>query len=63
MLEEAGLEDEVEIEVSAEGIRIRATRTPRAGWAAAAAELAERREDTLLDRVTTTAFDEAEWEW
>ena len=63
MLEEAGLEDEVELEVSAEGIRITSTRTPREGWAAAAADLAERGEDTLLDPVTSTAFDEADWEW
>ena len=63
MLEEAGLEDEVEIEVSAEGIRIRPTRTAREGWAVAAAELAERGGDALLDRVTSTAFDAADWEW
>ena len=63
MLEEAGLEDEVEIEVSPEGIRIRPTRTPREGWAVAAAELAERGGDAHLDPVTPTAFDEVDWEW
>ncbi len=63
MLEEAGLEDEVEIEVSAEGIRITPTRTAREGWAAAAAELGERGEGALLDPETATAFDETDWEW
>ena len=39
MLEEAGLEDEVELEVSPDGIRITPTRTVREGWEAAAAQL------------------------
>ena len=63
MLEEAGLEDEVEIEVSPDGLRITPTRAVREGWEAAAAQLAERGEGGLLDPETLTDFDEAEWDW
>lgn len=63
MLEEAGLEDEVEIEVSPNGLRITPTRAVREGWEAAAAQLVEHGEGGLLDAATPTDFDETEWEW
>ena len=63
MLEEAGLEDEVEIEATPAGIRITPTRTVREGWDLAAARLGERGEGGLLDAETPTDFDETEWEW
>lgn len=63
MLEEAGLEDEVEIEVSTDGLRITPTRTVREGWEAAAVQLAARGEGELLDAETPTDFDETDWEW
>ena len=63
LLEEAGLDDEVTLTVTEQGLVIESVNNPRAGWAAAAKLLHERGEDGLLDEPTPTAFDETEWEW
>lgn len=36
---------------------------PRAGWAAASAEMAATGDDALLDEPVNTRFDDEEWEW
>lgn len=63
LLEEAGLEDEVELSVIEDSIVIEAAHQTRAGWSDAARTLHEREGDELLDEVTPTRFDETEWEW
>ena len=63
LLEQAGLEGEVELHAEHGRIVIAAARAPRAGWAAAAQAMHERGEDHLLDQDTTTRFDAEEWEW
>lgn len=63
LLEQAGLEDEVELRVVDDGIIIGAARLPRADWEDAARLLHERGEDGLLDAPTPTQFDAKEWEW
>jgi antitoxin MazE len=63
LLEEAGLEDDVELRVIESGIIIENVGTPRSGWAEAAAQLSERGEDKLLDQPIPTEFDESEWTW
>lgn len=63
LLEEAQLEDEVELDVQPGRIVIRRARRPRAGWEAAARRMRQRREDSLLDPPTATRFDEKEWKW
>jgi antitoxin MazE len=63
LLEQAGLEDEVELRIVDESIVIGAARSPRAGWEEAARLLRERGEDGLLDEPTPTQFDATEWEW
>ena len=63
LLEQAGLEDEVELQVVEAGIMIRGADTPRHGWAEAAQRMGERREDGLLDEPVATVFDETEWQW
>jgi antitoxin MazE len=63
MIEEAQLEDEVELSVRDRAIVITSTREPRAGWGDAARLLHERGEDALVDAETSTAFDETEWQW
>lgn len=63
LLEQAGLEDEVELRVVEHGIVIESVRAPRAGWEEAARLVRERGEDGLLDEPTPTRFDETEWEW
>lgn len=63
MLQEAGIDGEVDLRITDEGIVIAPLRVPRAGWADDARLIRERGEDGLLDPPTPTRFDESEWEW
>ena len=62
LLEQAGLEGDVELRAEDGRIVIAASRSARAGWAEAAATLHARGEDGLLD-THTPAFDAEEWQW
>jgi len=65
VIEQCGLDDEVEMVVNNNELIIRATGTPREGWNAAFARMSELGDDQLLDRVAETppTWDEEEWEW
>lgn len=63
LLEQAGLEGEVSLRVTDEGIVIEARGHPRAGWAEAAKRVRDREDDGLVDAWQATAFDDDEWEW
>jgi len=63
LIEEAQLDNEVELQAEPGRIVIRKTTQPRAGWAAAARQMREKDEDRLLDKPTTTRFDRKEWTW
>lgn len=63
LIEQARLADEVELHAEPGRIVIRTLRQPRAGWAEAARQMRERRDDELLDPPTPTRFDDEEWEW
>lgn len=60
LLEQAGLEDEVEIRVEQGALVIAPVATPRAGWAEAAAKFGP---SGLLDAPSATRFDDEEWAW
>ncbi len=60
LLEQAGLEDEIEIRVEPGSLVITAAVSPRAGWAEAAARHAS---EGLLDAPSATRFDDEEWSW
>ena len=62
LLEQAGLEGDVELHAEQGRIVIAAVRRARAGWAEAAAELHARGEDGLVE-TPSPAFDAEEWEW
>ena len=62
LLEQAGLEGDVELHAEDGRIVIAAARTPRAGWAEAAAVMHERGEDGLIE-TPAPAFDDEEWQW
>lgn len=62
LIEEAGLEEDVELEVQGNSVVIRPATAPRAGWAEAAADLG-RSGRGLLDAETPTSFDREEWSW
>ncbi|MAE70126.1 MAG: hypothetical protein CME06_06615 [Gemmatimonadetes bacterium] len=63
LIEQVGLEEDVELEVREGEIVISPVWRPRARWADAARALAARDADLLLDQPSATLFDEEEWEW
>lgn len=62
LIEQAGLEEDVQLEVQGNTVVIRALSSTRDGWAEAAANLAETGKG-LLDPVAPTVFDREEWTW
>ena len=60
LLEEAGLSDEVDIRAEAGALIVTPVRSPRAGWADAAARYGP---SPLLDPPVHTKFDDREWSW
>ena len=63
LIEEAGLEDEVQLRIVESGLLIEGASRPRAGWEKAAQKLRAKGEDGLLDEPGPSDFDESEWEW
>ena len=64
LLEQSGLEDEVELEVRPDEIVIRAASRARADWDNAFQRMASQGDDVLLDpEVAPNEWDEREWEW
>ncbi|RIK39061.1 MAG: AbrB/MazE/SpoVT family DNA-binding domain-containing protein [Chloroflexi bacterium] len=67
LLQQLGLDEEVEVEVEAQAgqLVIRPTRSPRADWEAAFAEMAAQGDDQLLDDepLLLTEWEEHEWRW
>ena len=65
LLEQTGLVGEVEISAENDVLVIRPVKKPRAGWATAFQEMAQRGDDALLDEVapSLSGWDEGEWEW
>lgn len=63
LLEQAGLEGEVELRITESGIVIESASSPRAGWGSAASAIRDAREDGLLDQPVPTDFDDTEWTW
>jgi len=65
LLEQTGLHGDVEISVRNGALLIHPATRPRAGWAEAFKEMAERGDDALLDAEARglTRWDEDEWEW
>ena len=63
LIEEAKLNDEIDIHVREGAIIITPTMKRRSGWAEAAKLLHDRKGDQLLDPPSPTHFDENEWQW
>ena len=60
LLEQAGLNDEVDIDAAPGVLTIRPVASPRAGWAEAAAASGP---ECLLDEPSASRFDDEEWSW
>jgi antitoxin MazE len=64
-LDQAGLHDDVEIEVRGSEIVVRTLRRARDGWREAFRRMAANGDDALLDAdaPALSSWDEREWEW
>lgn len=62
-IEEAGLKEEVELEVKRDRLVLHSAARPRAGWDKAFAGMAARGDDASLLPAMSTAWDEREWRW
>jgi antitoxin MazE len=64
LLEQTGLDGEVEIEAQQNSLLIRSARKPRDGWSKAFREMAVAGDDRIIDEVPNlSSFDKDEWEW
>ena len=65
LLEQTGLEGDVEIKPEHGSLVIRPLRKPRTGWAAAFQKRTRRTDDRLLDGdpPALSRWDEEQWEW
>jgi antitoxin MazE len=63
IITQAGLTEEVELDVRDGTVVIARAARPRTGWADAAEEMHARDDDRLLDPPIPTHFDEKEWTW
>jgi antitoxin MazE len=65
LLEQAGIEGDVEVEVDGNALVLRAVKKgPRKGWEKAFQVMSERGDDGLLDsKSVASAWDQEEWEW
>ena len=65
LLEQAGIENEVEIEADGNALVLRSVKkAPRQGWGQAFEQMAEHGDDQLLDAERMiTQWEQDEWEW
>jgi antitoxin MazE len=63
LLEQSGIQAEVEIEVQGDHLTIRTASRLRSGWDEVFAAMSKQNDDVLLDEVSTTDWDQVEWEW
>lgn len=63
LIKDAGLEDEVDIQLRDRSIVITSTKKLRAGWSESAKLLHDRKQDSLIDSPRRTQFDKTEWQW
>jgi antitoxin MazE len=63
LIKDAGLEDEVDIQLRDRSIVITSTKKLRAGWSESAKLLHDRKQDSLIDSPSRTQFDKTEWRW
>ena len=64
LLEQTGLDGEVDIQARQTSLVIRPGRKPREGWSKAFREMARFGDDQLIDDIPNLSkFDKDEWEW
>ena len=63
VIEQAGLQEEIDVQVRGGAVVLSSHRQSRAGWAEAARTMRDRGDDRLVDPEARTSFDDAEWHW
>ena len=63
LLEQSGIQTEVEIDIDGDRLTIRPLPQLRVGWDEAFAAMALQKDDVLLDDVNPTDWERVEWEW
>jgi antitoxin MazE len=63
LIEQTGLDGDVEVAVRGNTLVISPARRPRAGWAEAFRTMAQHGDDRLIDEPRPTRWDEDEWRW
>jgi antitoxin MazE len=63
LIDQTGLNNEVEIAVERGRLVIRPITRPRGDWEARFREMAANGDDALLDAPDSTKWDKEEWEW
>jgi antitoxin MazE len=63
LIDQFGLDKEVEISIQRDRLVIRPTSRPRHNWEEQFRAMAERGDDQLLDAPTPTQWDQDEWRW
>ena len=63
LIQEAHLEDEVDIQLRDGSLVITSTKKARSGWAESAKLLHDRKQDSRIDSPSETQFDTTEGEW
>jgi len=63
LIDQTGLDSEVEIAVERGRLVIRPVTRPRGDWEARFLEMSAQGDDTLLDAPVPTQWDKEEWEW
>ena len=63
VIQELGLEGELEMIVEDDRLIVQAAQPARAGWDAFFAEMAKTGDDELLDGDVATKFDDQDWTW
>ena len=66
IIEQAGLTEDIDLEVKGDCLVVQPIKAPRAGWDAAFRKMHENGDDRLLDEADAHALterDETEWTW
>jgi len=63
LLEQSGIESEVEIELQGDSLQIRRAPVIRQGWDVAFAQMAKHQDDVLLNEGNATDWEQEEWIW
>jgi antitoxin MazE len=63
LIDQLGLDKEVEISVQSDRLVIRPTQRPRAHWDEQFRVMGEHGDDRLLDTPSPTQWDQDEWQW